>query len=470
MNIKLKKLFFLTILLAFFCSAQKSKSDIDSLFLESKKLFTKGKLKESISLSKKSAIAYEQLNEEKSLIQAYLHIANVYSNLYDLKESIHYLDLANERFEKIKEPILLAQMFAEYGRVYKNLGYKSKALEYYDKAINLMVPEENNKKKLQYYYSLKSIILEENKSPELHYNLRKAHQLSPDVYTAARLAKYFITVQKKLDSAKYYLELGNQLNNEGSYPIFQKSILLRNWGRYYLEKKDFRKAIFFLESSLSISQKLEKPQDIKETRKLLFEAYKMNSDDDKAMNNLEKYTKINDSIETELSQVQEVPLKKMNKENIAFQKSTKTLLLSILIFVLISVLILWIIFRKKGAKEKKEIQLKYKLKEENLELQLRLNEAFEEVVQLAKTNSPEFLTRFSEIYPDYYNKLITIEPKLLNTEIKLCAMIYLGFSSKDIAEYTFVTLKAAQHRKFRLRKKLNIPSEADIKTWLEENI
>jgi len=47
---------------------------------------------------------------------------------------------------------------------------------------------------------------------------------------------------------------------------------------------------------------------------------------------------------------------------------------------------------------------------ETQELKLKVNESFEEVVHLAKDNSPEFLTRFQEIYPKFCGAILKKPP------------------------------------------------------------
>lgn len=103
---------------------------------------------------------------------------------------------------------------------------------------------------------------------------------------------------------------------------------------------------------------------------------------------------------------------------------------------------------------------------ESEKLRKRLNVAFGEVVALAKENAPSFLARFREVYPEVCAKLLTINPKLVNTELSLCAMIWLNFSSKEIARYTFVQPKTVQIKKYRLRKKLDIPPDEDVYSWI----
>ena len=46
-------------------------------------------------------------------------------------------------------------------------------------------------------------------------------------------------------------------------------------------------------------------------------------------------------------------------------------------------------------------------------------------------------------------------------------MIKLNFSTKEIADYTFVTVRSVQTRKSRMRKRLNIMPEEDIYLWFD---
>jgi hypothetical protein len=95
---------------------------------------------------------------------------------------------------------------------------------------------------------------------------------------------------------------------------------------------------------------------------------------------------------------------------------------------------------------------------------------FNNLIALAKNNSAEFLALFNEIYPEFVASLKTINPKIRNSELEFCAMTFLNFSTKHIAQYTFVTVRAVQVRKNRLRKKLNIASDIDFNNWMREQI
>jgi DNA-binding CsgD family transcriptional regulator len=98
------------------------------------------------------------------------------------------------------------------------------------------------------------------------------------------------------------------------------------------------------------------------------------------------------------------------------------------------------------------------------------NLAEDEIIRLAKENSPRLLSKFKTLYPAFFEKLAEIQPKLQNSELIFCIYLKLNLSTKEIATYTFVTPKAVQNRKNRIRKKLNIESSVDIYKWFDEHL
>lgn len=106
---------------------------------------------------------------------------------------------------------------------------------------------------------------------------------------------------------------------------------------------------------------------------------------------------------------------------------------------------------------------------EAIELKDKLNESFEEVLSLAKNNDPIFITRFQEVYPEFTQNFLQKHPNIVNSEFSFCALIFLNFSSKEIAQYTFIEHRSVQTKKSRLRKKLNVPSQVDLYHYLKSH-
>ena len=157
-----------------------------------------------------------------------------------------------------------------------------------------------------------------------------------------------------------------------------------------------------------------------------------------------------------------------DKDASSAQKS-KLFRVFIWILLLISISIgAFLITRNQKSKKKiikKNQQListteKIELLEEELESNI-----FNDIIELAKSNSPEFLPLFGEAYPEFIETMKQLDPNIRSSELYLCALAYLNFSTKDIENYTFVTVRAVQVRRNRMRKKYNISSEVDFNEW-----
>ena len=92
----------------------------------------------------------------------------------------------------------------------------------------------------------------------------------------------------------------------------------------------------------------------------------------------------------------------------------------------------------------------------------------DEILALAIENSPRLLSKFRLVEADFFSKLSAIQPDLKNSELVFCIYLKLNLTTKEIATYTFVTPKAIQNRKNRLRKKLSIASDMDIYKWFND--
>ena len=113
---------------------------------------------------------------------------------------------------------------------------------------------------------------------------------------------------------------------------------------------------------------------------------------------------------------------------------------------------------KKEKKSPEEVLLKKEVTSDDLK----------ELASLAKENEDAFYLKFPKIYPAFYKNLNNLSPQLSSSEIKFIMYLILKFSTKEIAQYTNTTVKAVENKKYRLRKKLNLPSDKDIYLAIED--
>jgi len=78
----------------------------------------------------------------------------------------------------------------------------------------------------------------------------------------------------------------------------------------------------------------------------------------------------------------------------------------------------------------------------------------------------EFESRFENVYESFYTKLNTRYPELTPREKKLCALLRLNLSSKEIATIIFQNPHSVDVARFRLRKKLDLSQEENLVDFL----
>jgi len=78
----------------------------------------------------------------------------------------------------------------------------------------------------------------------------------------------------------------------------------------------------------------------------------------------------------------------------------------------------------------------------------------------------EFESRFESVHESFYSKLNQLFPCLSPGDKKLCALLRLNLTSKDIAAITFQNPQSVDMARYRLRKKLNLNKEVNLVDFL----
>lgn len=81
-------------------------------------------------------------------------------------------------------------------------------------------------------------------------------------------------------------------------------------------------------------------------------------------------------------------------------------------------------------------------------------------------NWNEFETRFVSINKKFYNKLTKKFPELTANDQRLCALVKLNFSSKEIAKLLNMSNESVHTTRSRLRKKLKLSRDVNLKQFI----
>ncbi|WP_026899291.1 triple tyrosine motif-containing protein [Daejeonella oryzae] len=82
----------------------------------------------------------------------------------------------------------------------------------------------------------------------------------------------------------------------------------------------------------------------------------------------------------------------------------------------------------------------------------------------------QFSIHFDHVHSNFLSEIKERHPNLTPNELKLCAYLKMNLSSKEIAQLMSITIRAVEVSRYRLRKKLGIPSEVNLFDYLMQTI
>lgn len=418
-----------------------------------------------IALNKKYYRIAENKSYEEGKALCYVNLAELNISLENYQKSKFFLNEAEEILRDSENNLHLAWFYCIYGRLSSEMRRRDKAIEYNLKALDLIQAtgdSEFKKNVLFNIYLRQATYLVGKKRPDKALIFFKKAGKVDDSGMADCAISDYIYMHKNKDSTYKYITLAYnkalKRGKEDGIALYAHTIM----GEYYIADKQYDKAEEVLKEALRINTKIKGiyPYYLKFIYNDLRVVYENKGDKEKAYFYLNAYTeaynKTNSSLLSTINQDMEsfITETQSNTDNhkskiqwVIFLSLAGLSLLAIYAWRIINTL------RKRKADLKSEA--------ENLKNRINDNRQ-EEIIEMARRNDPLFLSSFKEVYPGYIDQLLAINPSLENSELIFCAMLKLHFSSKEIANYTEVQHRTVQQRKYRIRKKMNIPTETDI--------
>ncbi|MDP4278801.1 MAG: hypothetical protein Q8914_14345, partial [Bacteroidota bacterium] len=79
-----------------------------------------------------------------------------------------------------------------------------------------------------------------------------------------------------------------------------------------------------------------------------------------------------------------------------------------------------------------------------------------------------FQTNFDRIHENFFRNLHTKYPELTSNDLRFCAYLRLNLTSKDIAHLMNISLKGVEVGRYRIRKKIGLPSTKSLSEFMIE--
>ncbi|WP_412850780.1 transcriptional regulator [Chryseobacterium sp. PMSZPI] len=431
------------------------------------KLDAEGALRYNINALKQ----YEKTDNTEGIIMAYTNIGSILCGLDKNKEGLEFLNKAKKMLTHINDPLVKASLYNEYGRSYTRLGLYEQSDAAFDEA-KFFIKKINNLKQREFFesynYSWKQMNPSQTKnSDSLQIIKKKIMGVKPNIVSYTRIADKFIAKKIHLDSAEYYMNKAFMYSKDASDT--EKGIALFSYGDLYNVKGNKEKALEYYFKSLDIFQKGKDRRSLLTVYDTISSVYKSLNEIDKSSQYLRAYTALNDSIiknQKEGLNLAVDTLMELNKKEKDHERNVFYLI--ILALITSSVLLLYFIRKIYIKKTLKKAELLKEIKTETEVLKLKVNDSFDEIIQLMKSRSPLFLKRFKEVYCEFYEKLITHTPELTEHDIKFCAYMKLNLTNKEICNCENISLRGVETKRYRLKKKLNLSKNTELQKWILE--
>jgi len=429
--------------------------------------YSRNDLARAETLFSQAVAINKKLDIRAELFNNYNNIGGIYLKRNDPKKALEYTLMAMNQLNTDRDFFDLAIAYSNIGNLYQNMGNYPVALTYYQQAASLQEKKSFQSSLIRSYLSIASL------NEVMNDNIKAAEYLDRSLklaYASSNPSQEMIVL---LEAARFYKKTGNPRLASDLYDSY-----------------------VHLNDSLAALNGLAKIQQIQAVYDVI---------------NKEKDNKI-------LQQ-------KINLQQLAIQRQRIAILAVILIFLLLAFLLFNLQRNRKLERKRnrliacqaetlhqneKEIllqkedtlkrELDYKnrqltshtlnlarnneciakisseLKQLLLELSPRDKERSERIKKMlsdlqqhsAGYDWEEFRLYFQEVHQSFEKNLTEAFPDLSPNDKKICALLRLGLTTKDISSITFRELRSVESARNRLRKKLGLSTEVNIQNFISQ--
>ena len=423
-------------------------------------------------------------SEEKNML---IHnLAVLYGRLKKEDEALPFFREAYIYAVKHNDSITVAKAQNNIGTIFFHLNQIDSAKYYYNKALKILKHHPEEYYLSSYLYTnLGRSYTEEKEFDLATKNFQKAIEaLGPykDERGSAwvhNTISHFFYKTNQADSAIYYARKATEVLKNQLY-AFENQDAVQNLYKAYLLKEDYKSA----------SNYFELYDQIRDSLNIVGKAI-----------NIEK-------IEIEQAYRAKEEIRNLKEREEAF----KVYIVGLCLFIALLIMMMLVVrFRNKLIKsqlkneliesQQNELDAKLELKNKELigkaMLEIHRTEIIQEILQDLKNIKrkavkretqqaidfilkrlqkdingdiwKEFEIAFEQVHESFYEKLKKSHPELTPKDLRLCAMLKLNLTSKEIAQLTGQSFKSVENARTRLRKKLDLTNtKTDLAVYLSK--
>ena len=446
--------------------------------------------------------------------------ADVYNLLgvtYELKGTLdsafHYLNQSASIYGNLNSEHGIIKVLTNLGNCFYEAGNLSEAIATYEKAYSRVKKVENQRNLpavasnyAMLVYMLEKDTLKFNRIMHEVYSLQSLQKEPVLLITFYQNMAIFYTDIGELSRAEEFYEKVFVIAEQFNLPI--ESGVYSGIGLTKYSQKNYGIAIENFKKALSIATRKSQYKSVYE---YLAETYTALQEVDSASYYWKKYVKIAEELEEEKYQnlklaagvnlemvLKDSKIQLLNEEKKSTALTLKVYLLISLV-LLLALAFLISVFRQL-SKKKKEQQERHKEEMENknqnlLNMSLRIHQKNKVFIDLEERLKKQHLSQseegvlkelkltlkqsfrvdkdweqfelyFNDLYHGFYEVLKTECPELTNNDLRICSLSKMRLTIKEIASLLNLSVDAVKSSRYRVKKKLKLPTEVDLSDYL----
>ncbi|KAA1246601.1 hypothetical protein [Aquimarina sp. RZ0] len=439
----------------------------------------------------------EESNDQFSKSRVYQSLGWLYSFYNRNKKALENLDNALNISKKLfsEKKISVDYLISDYFSIANFYRYNrdfETARKYVDSCY-IFYNSENNETQNYYLEAEKGFLLAaEGEFPEAEETLEKSYEYFKNNNESYLVIIHYLfarvyQMKGEIEKSKFHfsksLEVSSTHNSHMNYKIINHKEL----SKIYYDSKEYKEAFFHIEKAIELENKI----------------FGINSKNNEYLFEIKDKYRIQKNEQEQILKEQKL-LKLEHKQKISLLRST--LLFVTLFFLLVFGYMVFKNLKRKHKREKILLKQKQriKLKETKKAIELKNKELAKSALQLIEkdefiaslknaltenkedlnltsinkviksiqsgvgSNWKEFEARFIDINQDFYKKIKKDFPALTQTDLKICALIKLNFSSKDMASLLGISIESVHTSRYRLRKKLKLERNDNLVEFVSQ--
>lgn len=404
-----------------------------------------------------------------------------------------------------------AMLYNNIGVLYNRSSRNDMAEQYFRKSLQLNLKTNLKKEIFLNYNNLATVFDEEGEVKKaLDASLSGLQYITAekdpeDFYCTQISLGSLYSRNREMEMARSYLKNGLE-HLESINFVPGRVDAYQQLAKHYLVVGRLDSAETYGNKALELSQSASLTPLVISSLDVLSDTHVARGEYDKAVQALKQCDQLKDSLRNEENRLRLKEWEKMSSQEFERGKTVNASIAywwkvcAIVFIILFSVAVSYYLYRRKYYKmeearlcreidrmnrEMTSLSIDNMKEHEGIESVLEdLNELFKEIPMknigqktrsraiIAKLNhisdnaTDEFKHYFDKVHPDFYRQLESRYPDLTARDIRLCALLMLGLSTKEISSITYREVRSVESARNRLRKKLGLDMNVNLPEFL----